>query len=208
MQFTALPKLWHRQRVLPLPTPPLYNSMQTLTGTVRQPQLVHGHLPEREVMTGIGPVPVRQPSVRDREAAAADPDRIRFSPSIVPPYMRRSKSIETLLPILYLKGISTGDFSEALAALLGKDAAGLSASAVGRLKECWLDEYAAGQKRDLSAKRYVYIWVDGIHLEARLEDEKQCILVLIGATPGRPQGAGRLHRWRSRERARLARSAT
>ncbi|MHC2687536.1 transposase-like protein [Bradyrhizobium liaoningense] len=99
----------------------------------------HGHLPEREVMTGIGPVSVRQPRVRDREAAAADPDRIRFSPSVVPPYMRRSKSIETLLPILYLKGISTGDFSEALAALLGKDAAGLSASAVGRLKDGWLD---------------------------------------------------------------------
>jgi len=151
----------------------------------------HGHLPEREVMTGIGPVTVRQPRVRDRETAAADPDRIRFSPSIVPPYMRRSKSIETLLPILYLKGISTGDFSEALAALLGKDAAGLSASAVGRLKDGWLDEYAAWQKRDLSAKRYVYIWADGIHLEARLEDEKQCILVLIGATPeGRKELVG------------------
>ncbi len=126
----------------------------------------HGHLPEREVMTGIGPVAVRQPRVRDREADATDPDRIRFSPSILPPYMRRSKSIETLLPILYLKGISTGDFSEALAALLGKDAAGLSASAIGRLKDGWLDEHAAWQKRDLSAKRYVYIWADGIHLEA------------------------------------------
>ena len=151
----------------------------------------HGHLPEREVMTGIGPVAVRQPRVRDREAAAADPGRNRFSPSILPPYMRRSKSIETLLPILYLKGISTGDFSEALAALLGKDAAGLSASAIGRLKDGWLDEHAAWQKRDLSAKRYVYIWADGIHLEARLEDEKQCILVLIGATPeGRKELVG------------------
>ncbi len=136
-----------------------------------------------EVMTGIGPVTVRQPRVRDREADAADPDRIRFSPSILPPYMRRSKSMETLLPILYLKGISTGDFSEALAALLGKDAAGLSASAIGRLKDGWLDEHTAWQKRDLSAKRYVYIWADGIHLQARLEDEKQCIIVLIGATP-------------------------
>jgi hypothetical protein len=95
----------------------------------------HGHLPEREVMTGIGPVAVRQPRVRDREADAADPDRIRFSPSIVPPYMRRSKSIEALLPILYLKGISTDDFSEALAALLGKDAAGWSAFAIGRLRD-------------------------------------------------------------------------
>ena len=143
----------------------------------------HGHLPEREVMTGIGPVAVRQPRVRDREADATDPDRIRFSPSILPPYMRRSKSIETLLPILYLKGISTGDFSEALAALLGKDAAGLSASAIGRLKDGWLDEHTAWQRRDLSAKRYVYMWADGVHLQHRLEDERQCILVLMGATP-------------------------
>ena len=143
----------------------------------------HGHLPEREVMTGIGPVAVRQPRVRDREAAADDPSRIRFSPSILPPYMRRSKSIETLLPILYLKGISTGDFSEALSALLGKDAAGLSASAIGRLNDGWQDDHAHWQKRDLSTKRYVYVWADGIHLQARLEDEKQCILVIIGATP-------------------------
>ena len=143
----------------------------------------HGHLPEREVMTGIGPVAVRQPRVRDREAATDDPSRIRFSPSILPPYVRRSKSIETLLPILYLKGISTGDFSEALAALLGKDASGLSASAVGRLKDGWQEDHAAWSKRDLAAKRYVYIWADGIHMQARMEDEKQCILVLIGATP-------------------------
>ncbi len=151
----------------------------------------HGHLPEREVMTGIGPVAVRQPRVRDRSAAADDPSRIRFSPSILPPYMRRSKSIETLLPILYLKGISTGDFSEALTALLGKDAAGLSASAICRLKDGWLDEHAAWQRRDLSARRYVYVWADGIHLQARLEDEKQCILVIIGATPeGRKELVG------------------
>jgi putative transposase len=143
----------------------------------------HGHLPAREVMTGIGPVGVRQPRVRDREAATDDAARIRFTPSILPPYVRRSKSIETLLPILYLKGISTGDFSEALAALLGKDAVGLSASAIGRLKEGWQDDHAAWLRRDLSARRYVYIWADGIYLEARLEDEKQCILMLIGATP-------------------------
>ena len=149
----------------------------------RQRVVRHGHLPEREVMTGIGAVAVRQPRVRDREAAADDPRRIRFTPAILPPYMRRSKSIETLLPILYLKGISTGDFSEALAALLGKDAPGLSATAIVRLKEGWLDEHDAWQKRDLSAKRYVYVWADGIYLQARLEDEKQCILVLIGATP-------------------------
>ena len=151
----------------------------------------HGHLPEREVMTGIGAVAVRQPRVRDREATADDPGRIRFSPTILPPYMRRSKSIETLLPILYLKGISTGDFSEALSALLGKDAAGLSASAIGRLKDGWQDDHAAWTRRDLSGKRYAYIWADGIHMQARMEEEKQCILVIIGATPeGRKELVG------------------
>ena len=143
----------------------------------------HGHLPEREVMTGIGPVAVRQPRVRDREAAADDPERIHFTPAILPPYARRSKSLEMLIPILYLKGISTGDFEEALAALLGKDAPGLSASTIGRLKEVWVDEHKRWNERDLSAKRYVYVWADGIHLQARLEDDAQCILVVIGATP-------------------------
>ena len=143
----------------------------------------HGHLPEREVMTGIGPVAVRQPRVRDREAAADDPERIHFTPAILPPYARRSKSLEMLIPILYLKGISTGDFEEALAALLGKDAPGLSASTIARLKEVWIDEHKRWNERDLSAKRYVYVWADGIHLQARLEDDAQCILVIIGATP-------------------------
>ncbi len=167
----------------------------------------HGHLPEREVVTGIGPVAVRQPRVRDRGADAADPDRIRFSPSILPPYMRRSKSIETLLPILYLKGISTGDFSEALAALLGKDAAGLSASAIGRLKDGWLDEHIAWQKRDLSAKRYVYIWA-GWHPSPGPPRRRKAMHPRADRRDaGRPQGTGRLHRWRPRERAGLARSA-
>ena len=141
----------------------------------------HGHLPEREIMTGIGPVAIRQPRVRDR--AAAEGERIWYSPSIVPPYARRSKSLEVLIPILYLKGISTGDFEEALAALVGKDAPGLSASTIARLKEVWTEEHAHWQKRDLSAKRYVYCWADGIHLEARLEEQAQCILVIIGTTP-------------------------
>ena len=139
--------------------------------------------PEREVMTGIGPVAARQPRVRDREAAAGDPTRIRFTPAILPPYARRSKSLEMLIPILYLKGVSNGDFEEALAALLGEDAPGLSASTIARLKEGWTEEHERWQKRDLSARRYVYVWADGIHLQARLEDEKQCILVMIGATP-------------------------
>ena len=149
----------------------------------RQRVVRHGRLPEREVMTGIGPVAVRQPRVRDRSAAADDADRIRFTPAILPPYARRSKSLEVLIPILYLKGISTGDFEEVLAALLGKDAPGLSASTISRLKEAWSDEHNRWKRRDLSARRYVYVWADGIYLQARLEDEKQCILVLIGATP-------------------------
>jgi len=153
------------------------------TGDGHRRVVRHGHLPEREVMTGIGPVAVRQPRVRDREAAADDPERIHFTPAILPPYARRSKSLEMLIPILYLKGISTGDFEEALAALLGKDAPGLSASTIGRLKEVWVDEHKRWNERDLSAKRYVYVWADGIHLQARLEDDAQCILVVIGATP-------------------------
>jgi putative transposase len=143
----------------------------------------HGYLPEREVMTGIGPVAVHQPRVRDRGASAEDAERIRFSPAILPPYARRSRSLEVLIPILYLKGLSTGDFEEALAALLGKDAPGLSASTIARLKEAWIDEHNRWKKRDLSARHHVYVWADGIYLQARLEDEKQCILVLIGATP-------------------------
>lgn len=141
----------------------------------------HGHLPEREIMTGIGAVAVRQPRIRDR--GAPDGERVRFMPSILPPYARRSRSLEVLIPILYLKGISTGDFEEALAALLGNGAPGLSASTIARLKDMWSDEHARWRTRDLAAKRYVYIWADGIHLQARLEDDAQCVLVIIGATP-------------------------
>ena len=155
--------------------------LKTATGLSRVVR--HGHLPEREVMTGIGPVGVRQPRVRDRGAAAGDGERICFTPAILPPYARRSRSLEVLIPILYLKGISTGDFEETLAALLGKDAPGLSASTIARLKEVWRDEHEHWRKRDLSAKRYVYVWADGIYLQARLEDAKQCVLVIIGATP-------------------------
>ena len=141
----------------------------------------HGHLPERQILTGIGPVAVRCPRVRDRVGDGSE--RIRFSSAILPPYARRSKSLEVLIPILYLKGVSTGDFEEALAALLGKDAGGLSASTVARLKEAWSEEHARWSRRDLSSKRYIYFWVDGIHVQARLEDATQCLLVIIGATP-------------------------
>lgn len=152
-----------------------------LTDDGRQRLVRHGYLPERQIMTGIGPVTVRQPRVRDR--AGTGEERIRFTSAILPPYARRSKSLEVLIPILYLKGISTGDFEEALAALLGKNAPGLSASTIGRLKDAWSDEHVRWSKRDLSAKRYVYFWVDGIHVQARLEDDAQCLLVIIGTTP-------------------------
>lgn len=156
-----------------------HRSLTTEDG--RQRLVRHGHLPEREIMTGIGPVAVRQPRVRDRAANAEE--RIRFSSAILPPYARRTKSLEVLIPILYLKGVSTGQFGEALAALLGPDTGGLSASTVARLKDTWSHEHVIWSKRDLSAKRYVYFWADGIHVQARLEDNAQCLLVIIGATP-------------------------
>ena len=138
----------------------------------------HGYLPEREIQTGIGAVRVKAPRVRDREPSG---ERIRFTSSILPPYLRRSKSVEEMLPWLYLKGISSGDFSDALVALLGPDAPGLAASTITRLKAVWWDEYEAWQRRDLSAKRYVYFWADGIYFSPRLDHDKQCLLVIIAA---------------------------
>ncbi len=140
----------------------------------------HGYLPEREIQTGIGPVAVRCPRVRDRGAGAAGA-KIHFSSAILPPYLRRTRSIEELLPWLYLKGISTGDFGEALAALLGPEAPGLSASTIARLKEVWQGELDRWQRRDLSSRRYVYFWADGVYFSPRLDQDKQCILVIIGA---------------------------
>ena len=142
----------------------------------RQRVVRNGHKPERTIQTGIGDVPVKAPRVRDRQG------ELKFSSSILPPYLRRTKSIEELLPWLYLKGLSTGDFSSALTALLGQDAAGLSASTISRLKEVWKEEQERWSKRELAGKRFVYIWVDGVHFGVRLEDASQCILVVIGAT--------------------------
>jgi len=143
----------------------------------------NGHLPSREIVTGAGPLEVQQPRVRDKSAEAEQ--RVRFSSAILPPYLRKSKSVEELIPWLYLKGISTSDFSEALQALVGPDAGGFSANVVVRLKEKWSQEYDLWNQRDLSGKNYVYVWADGIYANIRLEDEansKQCLLVLMGAT--------------------------
>jgi putative transposase len=135
----------------------------------------NGHLPEREVISGAGPIPVRQPRVRHR-------DKGRFSSAILPKYMRRVPSVDALIPALYLKGISTGDFSEALTAILGEGASGLSATNIVRLKSSWETDYKAWSQRDLSAKRYVYWWADGVYFNVRLDEERSCVLVLIGAT--------------------------
>ena len=142
----------------------------------------HGHGPERQVQTGIGPVVVQRVRLRDRGTAPAA-ERIRFTSAILPRWARRTRSLDTLLPILYLRGISMGDFQEALAALLGKDAPNLSPSVIGRLRTEWEVDYTRWQRRDLSARRYVYIWADGVYLQARMEPQAECMLVLIGATP-------------------------
>jgi transposase-like protein len=139
----------------------------------------NGHAPERPIQTGIGPLAVSRPRVRDRGGDGPGP--VRFTSAVLPPYLRRARNVEELLPWLYLKGVSTGQFAEALAALLGPDAPGLSATTVRRLTEAWQEEHARWQKRDLSARRYVYLWADGVHFTPRLDRERQCLLVLIGA---------------------------
>jgi putative transposase len=134
----------------------------------------HGHGPHRAIQTGLGPVEVRRAKVRAAE-------KIRFTSSILPKWARRTKSLDALLPVLYLRGVSTGDFQGA--ALLGKDAPNLSPAVISRLAAEWQTDYDAWQKRDLSARRYVYVWADGVYLQARLEEAAECMLVLIGATP-------------------------
>jgi putative transposase len=145
----------------------------------RQQVVRNGHLPERTIQTGVGPIEVEQPRVRDRRPAA---EREAFTSAILPPYLRKTRSLEELIPWLYLKGISTGDFSEALQALLGPGAPGLSATTVTRLKAVWEAEHQAWAKRSLAGKHYVYVWADGVHFNIRLEEGRQCILVLMGAT--------------------------
>ncbi len=139
----------------------------------------NGHLPARTITTGIGPVEVQQPRVHDRRP---QDQAEKFSSKILPPYLRKTKSLEELIPWLYLKGVSTGDFNEALAALLGPDAPGLSASTVTRLKGVWEQEYQEWSKRSLAGKEYVYVWADGVYFNVRLEGGRPCILVLLGAT--------------------------
>jgi putative transposase len=137
----------------------------------------NGHLPARKLVTGAGPVVIEQPRVRDRSGQE------RFTSNILPKFMRRLPSIDGLIPVLYLKGISTNDFSEALAAILGPNAAGLSATNIVRLKQGWEQEFESWSKRDLAGKRYVYLWADGLYFNVRLEQDRPCVLVLMGSTP-------------------------
>lgn len=137
----------------------------------------NGYLPERSVMTGVGKVSVQVPKVRDRTGSG-----IKFNSSLLPPYLKRSRSVEEVLPWLYLKGVSTGDFNEALASLLGADAAGLSSSTISRLKANWIEEHDQWQNRSLKGKRYVYVWADGVYFNIRAEDDRFCMLVIIGVS--------------------------
>lgn len=157
----------------------------------RQRVVRHGTGPERMIQTGIGRIPVQRPKVRDRAAGVPDERKIRFTSNILPRWARRSKSLDALLPVLYLRGISTGDFQEALAALLGADAPNLSPSVISRLAGEWQQDYDRWQRRDLSVRRYVYIWADGVYLQARMEPQAECILIMLGATPeGRKELVG------------------
>jgi putative transposase len=143
----------------------------------------NGHQAARKIVTGAGALEVRQPRVRDNSPRASE--RVQFSSAILPPYLRRSKAIEEFIPWLYLRGISTGDFSEALQTLLGEPAKGLSPNVIVRLKEQWTTEYEQWSRRDLTGQQYVYLWADGIYVNVRLEDtenKKQCLLVVMGAT--------------------------
>src|SRR5690349_21553912 len=154
----------------------------------------HGYGPERLVQTGIGAVPVQRVKLRDR-GAGPEGERIRFTSAILPRWARRTPSLDALLPVLYLRGVSMGDFQEALAALLGKEAPNLSPAVIARLRDTWQADYARWQRRDLAARHYVYLWADGIYLQARMEPQAECMLVLIGATPeGKKELVGFLNR--------------
>ena len=149
----------------------------------RQRIVRHGFGPERQIQTGIGALDVQRPKVRDRLATSDPSTKIRFTSNILPKWARRSVSLDALLPVLYLKGISTGDFQEALSAIMGPDAPNLSPSVISRLTAGWQTQYDTWIRRDLSARHYVYIWADGVYLQARMEENAECILVIIGATP-------------------------
>jgi transposase-like protein len=159
----------------------LESYMESINAQSSYPIVIrNGYLPQRNIQTSLGEIEVRQPRVRVKKEYQSQTEK--FTSDILPPYLRRTKTMEELIPWLYLKGVSTGDFSDALSSLLGKEARGLSANTITRLKNTWLKEYEIWSRRNLSNKNYVYIWVDGIYFNVRLEDSRSCILVIIGAT--------------------------
>lgn len=151
-------------------------SHQTTDG--KQSVVRNGYLPKRTVQTGVGDVEVQVPKIRDRSG-----NGIKFNSKLIPPYLKRTKKVEEFLPWLYLKGVSTGDFTEALTALLGPEAKGLSPRTIGRLKKSWIKEHSEWSKRDLTDKNYVYWWADGVYFNIRSDNDRQCMLILMGATP-------------------------
>lgn len=173
----------------------LLNHHKDITlGDGRQAVVKNGHLPERTVQTGLGDIPVKVPKVRDRSGQG-----IKFNSNLIPPYLKRAKSIEELLPWLYLKGVSTGDFQESLQSLLGANASGLSAGTISRLKKQWEEDYDHWRQRDLSNRRYVYLWADGVYCNVR-QDDKLCLLVLMGSdSTGRKEIVGLLDGYRESE---------
>src|SRR6266852_7189972 len=148
-----------------------------------------GRAHPRKLTLGVGTVELKAPRVDDRRRDEQG-GRQRFTSQLLPPYMRRSPKVAEVLPILYLRGLSTGDFRPALEGLLGEDAAGLSPTNITRLTACWEKEYTAFRRRDLTGREYVYVWVDGVHFNIRLEDDRLCTLVMIGARAGRAGGGG------------------
>lgn len=159
-----------------------YGNVTDLSG--RRAVVRNGYLPEREILTGLGAVPVRVPKIRDRSGSG-----VKFNSALVPPYVRKAQRVEAALPWLYLRGISTGDMQEALSVLLGEEAKGLSPAVVSRLKAQWSEDCLDWNRRDLSAEHYVYVWADGIYSTLRGEDDRPCLLILIGVNE---QGEKRL----------------
>jgi transposase-like protein len=170
------------QQVLELEVDEFLERHQDVRDSQGRRQVVrNGRLPNREILTGAGPLEVEQPRVRDLRGGG-DAQSVQFSSKILPPYLRRSPSIDQVVPWLFLRGVSTNDMQSALEALLGPNAKGLSASVVSKLTKGWVEEQKEWSRRSLAGKEYVYIWADGVYFNIRLEDDRQCLLVLMGAT--------------------------
>jgi transposase-like protein len=159
----------------------LQENENLVDGKGKRQVVKNGYAPERTILTGVGPITISRPRIDDRKAAQDNPDYKRFISGVLPPFLRRTPSVEGTIAVLYLKGISGNDFDEALEAIYGESAGGLSASTVSRLKEVWYEEYGQWRKTKLASKEYAYIWADGVYFNTRVEGERNCILVVVGA---------------------------